>query len=298
MQWWFTHQPTLPGYIFENVPLLGDSRDKVLEGGHYVRQHLGDPIFVDAASIGSYAHRPRWIWTNLAPSSTLAATFSAVYLLFDQKVDDILDPNWTSLPVVRDDLPPLALVNKVGAPRRAFPTFMTFPQSFAFRDRGPGMVWDAHTKIHTEPLADERERAMGFRTGTTAAPGLSEGQRRFVLGQAMDLHTMVWTVSLCLALQRHHGDQLLSLGAEDSGQGVQRSTPMEDGIEVVVGEAERIFRFEQQVMEELRAQQIYTALASSPPVVASSSHIGGDGEGMDSIASTEVGGMVNAPSSQ
>ena len=96
------------------MPLLGDSRDKVLEGGHYVRPHLGDSIFVDAASIGSYAHRPQWIWTNLAPSSTLAATFSAVHPPFDQKVDDILDPNQTSLLVVQDDLPPLALVNKVG----------------------------------------------------------------------------------------------------------------------------------------------------------------------------------------
>ena len=91
----------------------------------------------------------------------------------------------------------------MGAPQRAFLTFMKFPQSFAFRDRGPGLVWDATTKTHTEPLADERDRAMGFRTITTAALGLSEG---FVLGQAMDLHTMVWTVSLCLALQRHHGD--------------------------------------------------------------------------------------------
>ena len=118
MQWWFIHQPTPLGYIFENVPLLGDSRDKVLEGGHYVRQHLGDLIFVDAASIGSYAHRHRWMWTNLAPSSTLAATFSGVHPPFDQKMDDILDPNRISLPVVRDDLTPLALVNKVGAPRR------------------------------------------------------------------------------------------------------------------------------------------------------------------------------------
>ena len=139
------------------------------------------------------------------------------------------------------------------------------------------MVWDATTKTHIELLADERERAMRFRTGTTAAPGLSEGQRRFVLGQVMDLHTMVWTVSLCLALQWHHGHQLLSLGVDDSGKGAQRSTSMEEGIEVVVGEAERIFRFEQYMMEELRAQQIYTALASSPPVVGSSSHIGGDG---------------------
>ena len=245
MQWWFTHQPTPPWYIFKNVPLLGDSRDKVLEGGHYVRQHLGDPIFVDAASIGFYAHRPQWIWTNLASLSTLAATFSVVHPPFNQKVDDILDLNRTFLPVVRGDLPPLALVNTVGAPRRAFPIFMTFSQSFVFRDRGPGMVWDATTNTHTEPLADEKERAMEFRMSTTVAPGLSEGQRRFVLGQAMDLHTMVWTVSLCLALQRHHDDQLLSLGAEDSSQGAQRSTSMEDGIEVVVGEAKRIFRFEQ-----------------------------------------------------
>ena len=53
---------------------------------------------------------------------------------------------------------------------------------------------------------------MGFRIGTTSALGLSKGQQCFMLGQAMDLHTMVWTVGLCLALQWHHGDQLLSLG--------------------------------------------------------------------------------------
>ena len=46
---------------------------------------------------------------------------------FDKKVDDILDSNQTSLPVVRDDFPLLALVNKVGAPQKAFPTFMTVP---------------------------------------------------------------------------------------------------------------------------------------------------------------------------
>ena len=105
------------------------------------------------------------------------------------------------------------------------------------------MVWDAHTKTHTESLADERD--MGFRTGTTTAPGLSEGQRHFVLGQTMDLHTMVWIVDLCLALQRHHGDQLLSLGVEDSSQMTKRFTSIKEGIEVMIEEAKRIFRFEQ-----------------------------------------------------
>ena len=51
-------------------------------------------------------------------------------------------------------------------------------------------------------------------------------------------------------------------------------------------------------MEELRIERIYIALASTPPVVASSLHISGDEQGPDSIASTEVGDMVNVSSSQ
>ena len=136
---------------------------------------------------------------------------------------------------------------------------------------------------------------MGFRIGTTAAPGLSKGERRFVLGQAMDLHTMVWSVGLCLALQRHHGDHLLSLGAEDYGQGTQRSTFMEEGIGVMVGKAKRIFRFKQQVMEELRAQRVYTTMASLLPVVASSSHIGGDEEGTNFSLNTKLGVWLMTP---
>ena len=67
---------------------------------------------------------------------------------------------------------------------------------------------------------------------------------------------------------------------------------MEERIEIMVGEAERISRFEQYVMEDFRAQHVYTALISSLPVVASSSHIGGDEEGTNSIANTEVWDMV------
>ena len=45
--------PTFPS----SLPLLGDSRDKVLEGNYYVCQHVGDLIFVDIESIGCCAHR-------------------------------------------------------------------------------------------------------------------------------------------------------------------------------------------------------------------------------------------------
>ena len=184
--------------------MLGDSWDKVLQGGHYVRQHLEDPIFMDAVSIGSYAHRPRWIWTNLAPSPTLATSFFAVLPPFDQKVDDILDPNRTFLPVVRDDLPPLVLTNNVGASRMGLSHLYEVSKVIRLPRLGVGYGVGC---------------AMGFHISTTATFGLFEGQRRFVLGQAMDLHSMMWTVSLCLALQRHHDDQLLSMGAEDTSRG-------------------------------------------------------------------------------
>ena len=88
------------------------------------------------------------------------------------------------------------------------------------------------------------------------------------------------------------------MGTEDSGEGAHQSTSMEEEIGIMVGEAERISRFEQHVMKELRAQHVYTAMASSPPVVVSSSHIGGDEERTDSSASTDPRGMVNAPAFQ
>ncbi|OAE25587.1 hypothetical protein AXG93_2982s1070 [Marchantia polymorpha subsp. ruderalis] len=53
-----------------------------------------------------------------------------------------------------------------------------------------------------EPNADERERAIGFMTGVTAAATVSEASHRQVLGQAIDLNCSTWIVSLGLAEQR------------------------------------------------------------------------------------------------
>lgn len=64
------------------------------------------------------------------------------------------------------------------------------------------MIRDRETGDLDEPRADERERAMGFRTGTTAAAGVTEEQRRYVLGQGMDLNCMVYIIGLCFAEQR------------------------------------------------------------------------------------------------
>ena len=44
------------------------------------------------------------------------------------------------------------------------------------------MLWNSITRVFEEPNPDERERCMGYRTGTTAAPGVSPEQRHEVLG--------------------------------------------------------------------------------------------------------------------
>jgi hypothetical protein len=91
-------------------------------------------------------------------------------------VSDILDPHRAPRHVYNDDQAPLAVVNYKRKPQRALPTLVSFACSYAFKDNGPGLVWDSIIQEMVEPNADERERAMGFPTGTTNIPGLSEHQ--------------------------------------------------------------------------------------------------------------------------
>jgi hypothetical protein len=114
-------------------------------------------------------------------------------------VSDILDPHRAPRRVYHDDQASLGVVNRKGEPQRALSTLVSFARSYAFKDNGLGLVWDSTTQEMVEPNVGERERAMGFFTSTTNVPGLSEHQRRFLLGQAMDVNYMTWIVLLVVA---------------------------------------------------------------------------------------------------
>jgi hypothetical protein len=60
-----------------------------------------------------------------------------------------------------------------------------------------------------EPNADEKERAMGFPTATTNVHGISEHQRRFLLGKAIDINYLTWIVSLVVAEQKRLASSLV-----------------------------------------------------------------------------------------
>ena len=231
LHWWQRNQITRVAYILENVPPLGDVGAQVHEDAKVVCQHLGQPIAIDAAALGSYAHRLRWKWTNLAHMGGISAALHRINRPKDRHLDDILEEGRFAQAVVQQDQPPLAIINHVGMPRFAFPTLMSYPRSFAFRNGGPGLVFDNTSMRLEEPCANERERAMGFPTGITCGPGLTESQRRHCLGQAMDLTSMVWFLGVCLAAQRHKKLGLEgSLGADASGQGAKSNVPLVEKI--------------------------------------------------------------------
>ena len=61
-------------------------------------------------------------------------------------VDSILDTGRYSQVVRVADRSPMAVVNRVGQPMMALPTIVSFPSLHAYRDGGPGLVWDTHIR--------------------------------------------------------------------------------------------------------------------------------------------------------
>jgi hypothetical protein len=58
----------------------------------------------------------------------------------------------------------LPLQPSPGQPVEALPTLVATLRSWSFRDKGSGPLWDGRTWV--EPNADERERIMGYPTGS------------------------------------------------------------------------------------------------------------------------------------
>jgi hypothetical protein len=65
--------------------------------------------------------------------------------------------------------------------------------SYAFRPGQAGSVMDfsfSSQPVETEPTADERELAMGYEVGSTAAWQVTERERCKALGQSMDANAL------------------------------------------------------------------------------------------------------------
>jgi hypothetical protein len=79
------------GYVIENTTSQLDQRKKVQEHYTLVKHYLGEPFLFGAAQCGSYAHRLRNWWTNLAPFSILQLALRYTIRNPNLQVSHILD---------------------------------------------------------------------------------------------------------------------------------------------------------------------------------------------------------------
>jgi hypothetical protein len=93
-------------------------------------------------------------------------------------VDSILDIGRRSQVVKVVDRSPMAIVNRVGQPRMALPTFVSSPASHAYREGGSELVWDTCSQQLVEPNANEKECVMGFPIGMTSILSIFEASCR------------------------------------------------------------------------------------------------------------------------
>jgi hypothetical protein len=201
-------QPKLPpAYIIENVAFQLSCRPHLAADFEQVCGVLHAPVVLDAAAFGSLAHRVRNWWTNLCAPRLLVAAAQQVKRPAGRGVHLALGPGRHAQPVKNADQPPRWPCDAPGRPRQAWPTLMAHPFSYAFRPGEPGSVWDDQQQRWDQPSAEEREVALGYEPGSTAAPGASERDRCSALGECMDANCLQGLMAIARAWWRRDAPQ-------------------------------------------------------------------------------------------
>ncbi len=123
----------------------------------------------------------------------------------------ILDYQSSYQPVTRQEKPPWFLVNTIGKPRGAWPTFVSFLGAHTFQGDGSGLVYRHASATWDEPSPEERERAMGFQTRTTSHTKVTRLERNALVGRGMDLNSLTGLLGTCVFFQMYTTPTLIQL---------------------------------------------------------------------------------------
>jgi len=77
------------------------------------------------------------------------------------------------------------------------------PWTHVFQGDGPGLVYHHALATWDEPSLKERERAMGFQSGTTNHTKVSRLECNALLGRGMDLNSLTWLLVTCVLFQMY-----------------------------------------------------------------------------------------------
>eukprot|EP00798_Chlamydomonas_sp_ICE-L_P001656 gene1656-biopygen14485 len=180
--------PRRPLYIVENAAMQHNFRSKHIATQDFnaVNITLGLPICVDAATFDSGAHRLCKKWQNLVDPLDLQLQLNKTRRTANISANAFLDPGRSTTRVYRSDTAPFCLANnKIGQERNVLPTLVAYPLSRAFRPDKPGSIYSLQSGAWSAPNPYERERMLGYYTGATAAPSLTQNQRHILTGNSM-----------------------------------------------------------------------------------------------------------------
>ena len=154
-------QKPSPLYLFENTwPGLPGQYPKVDEAATLIESFLGAPVTIDAAGLGSAAHRVRLFWTNWLKPETLQDAIPKD-ILPSPSLKQILHVDHVPSQPTKYPRPPFAGHNKVSQPRLTMPTIVSYPKSHAYRMQengrpGDGLLWNKRTKRYEVPTLEEK----------------------------------------------------------------------------------------------------------------------------------------------
>jgi hypothetical protein len=99
--------------------------------------------------------------------------------------------------------PPWFPANTIAKLRGAWPTFVSFPRAHAFQGDGTGLVYCHASATWDELSLEEREKAMGFQTGSTSHTKVTKLERNALLGRGMDLNSLTWLLVAYVLFQMY-----------------------------------------------------------------------------------------------
>ena len=160
-----------------------------------VQGFLGAPVLLDAADMGSAAHRVRLYWQNFLTPELLQATMPKM-MVPSPTLRWILGPHHVPTKPGHTDERPFPPWNVVGQARICMPTVVSYIRSNAYRRKpngkpGEGEVFNLVREEWEEPNCQEKEQMMGYMANETECPHASEAERSMRLGRALDANVML-----------------------------------------------------------------------------------------------------------
>ena len=192
-----------PAYLLENTAMqCSPSFTSQLQGDYAtICERIGTCVLLDAARVDSCAHRLRDYWTNLADATAIQGRLDLMQRQPAACLQRILEPGRRPKTCrSTNPSPPYYPANTRGQPLVVLPTLMATINSYSFRGEGQGLVLDASGAAVPLTIA-ERERALGYAAGCTAAPGLSDADRHRITGNCMDANALHRIFTVALAIQ-------------------------------------------------------------------------------------------------